>query len=248
MARGRAATLPPVRRTLLLAVGALLFAGAAAPASAAPLLPRPPSLSQAWVARVLAPVSARIGPALSARQIVALQPTAPLGRGPQVLLVTAARRVAGVQWVRLRLPIRPNGSHGWVPASALRFNRTALRIVIDQSDRRLTLYRGGRTIHRARVAIGQAVTPTPNGRFAIAEMIRTNTPGAFLGPIVFPLTGYSETLNEYAGGDGRVAIHGTSLPWLIGTRASHGCIRLANADIVRLSRLVRPGVPVLIRS
>jgi lipoprotein-anchoring transpeptidase ErfK/SrfK len=64
---------------------------------------------------------------------------------------------------------------------------------------------------------------------------------------VLPLTGYSETLNEYAGGDGRVAIHGTSLPSLLGTRASHGCIRVRNADIVRISRLVRPGTPVQIR-
>jgi lipoprotein-anchoring transpeptidase ErfK/SrfK len=200
------------------------------------------------VARVLAPVSARVAPALSAREVVPLQPTAPLDRGAQVLLVTGARLVQGVQWVQLRLPVRPNGSHGWVPATALRFNRTPLRIVIDQSERQLTLFRGLRPIHRARIAIGKAGTPTPNGRFAIAEMIRTNTPGAFLGPIVFPITGYSETLNEYAGGNGRVAIHGTSLPALIGKRASHGCIRLENSDIVLLSRRVRPGTPVLIRN
>ena len=101
---------------------------------------------------------------------------------------------------------------------------------------------------RAPVAIGEAGTPTPTGPlFAIAERIPTNLPQGFLGPFVFALTGYSETLNEFAGGDGRVAIHGTSLPELIGTRASHGCIRMRNADVVRLSRLVRAGTPVAIR-
>jgi lipoprotein-anchoring transpeptidase ErfK/SrfK len=44
-----------------------------------------------------------------------------------------------------------------------------------------------------------------------------------------------------------VAIHGTSLPELLGTRASHGCIRVQNRWIVRLSRMVRPGTPVQIR-
>jgi lipoprotein-anchoring transpeptidase ErfK/SrfK len=63
---------------------------------------------------------------------------------------------------------------------------------------------------------------------------------------VMPLTGFSQTLNEYAGGDGRVAIHGTSVPSLIGTAASHGCVRMRNADVRRLARLVRPGTPVAI--
>ena len=63
-----------------------------------------------------------------------------------------------------------------------------------------------------------------------------------------PLTGFSETLNEFAGGNGRVAIHGTSLPSLIGTQASHGCMRMHNGDIVRLARLAAPGTPVAIRA
>src|SRR5262249_52005454 len=130
----------------------------------------------------------------------------------------------------------------------VRFNQTPLRIVIDQSERSLTLYRAARPILRTTVAIGTPATPTPNGRFAVAERILTHTPGAFLGPVVMPLTGYSDTLNEYAAGTGRVAIHVTSLPDLLGTRASHGCIRVANRDIVRISRLVRPGAPVLIRT
>jgi lipoprotein-anchoring transpeptidase ErfK/SrfK len=163
-------------------------------------------------------------------------------------MVTRSAVVDGRRWVEVLLPRRPNGSRGWVPADVLRLRTTALRITIDLGDRRLTLHRAGRRIASVPVAVGKPGTPTPRGRFAVAEMVRTGLPGAFLGPIVFPLTGYSETLNEFAGGDGRVAIHGTSLPALIGTRASNGCIRLRNSDVVRLSRLVRPGTPVLIRS
>jgi len=124
---------------------------------------------------------------------------------------------------------------------------TPYRVEIVLRSRRHTLYRAGRRVMRIPVAIGAPGTPTPTGRFAVAETVHTRTPGAFLGPIVLPLTGFSRTLNEFAGGDGRVAIHGTSLPELIGTRASHGCIRLRNSDIARLARHAVPGTPVAIR-
>jgi RimJ/RimL family protein N-acetyltransferase len=99
------------------------------------------------------------------------------------------------------------------------------------------------------VAVGKPGTETPRGRdFAIAERIPTGDPGHFLGPVVLPITGYSEVLNEFAGGNGRVAIHGTSLPELIGSAVSHGCIRMYNRDVVRLARLAQPGTPLTIRS
>jgi len=206
-----------------------------------------PTATRSWTGRLLVPTSFRTTPSLSAKVVVTLQPVAPLAHGATSLLVTGTRRVKGVLWVRVLLPVRPNGTQGWARADAFRFVSTALRVLIDQSDRRLTLFRRGRPIMRVPVAIGTSATPTPTGKFAVAEMIRTHTPGAFLGPVVFPLTGYSRVLNEYAGGNGRVAMHGTSLPRLIGTRASHGCIRIHNSNVARLSRLVRPGVPVTIR-
>jgi lipoprotein-anchoring transpeptidase ErfK/SrfK len=226
---------------------------AAPPATYQATPPRPvaigaPTAKSAWIGRLLIASSARVRPDRRARAITVLQPVAPLGGGPTSLLVTGTRRDAtGRLWVRILLPVRPNGAQGWVAADAFRFVRTPLRVVIDQTDRRLTLYRRGRILFRFPVAVGKSETPTPTGRFAVAEMIRTHTPGAFLGPVVFPLTGYSKVLNEYAGGNGRVAMHGTSIPSLIGTRASHGCIRMRNADVVHLSRLIRPGVPVTIR-
>jgi len=45
-----------------------------------------------------------------------------------------------------------------------------------------------------------------------------------------------------------VAIHGTNAPWLIGQAVSHGCIRMNNAAITRLARVVPLGTPVRIRS
>jgi lipoprotein-anchoring transpeptidase ErfK/SrfK len=236
---------------------ALAWSGAAGaaplPATAAgvrdAVAPAPPSARLAWVGRVLAPVTARSAPRRSARAKTVLQPLAPIGKGPTVLLITRSLVRDGQRWVEVLLPIRPNGSRGWVPADVLRMRTTPMRILIDVGDRRLTLFRAGRAVMRVPVAVGVPATPTPLGNdFAIAERIPTNTPGAFLGPIVMPLTGYSEQLNEFAGGNGRVAIHGTSLPQLIGTAVSHGCIRLYNSDITRLARLARAGTPVSIRN
>ncbi len=223
--------------------------GASAAATAPSAEPAAPTARVAWVGRVLAPVTARRGPTRTATAIVVVQPIAPLGRGATILQVTGTRRDSeGRLWVRAKLPIRPNEVQGWIPADVMRFNTTPMRIRIDLSALRLDLFANGRRVLRARVAVGTAVNPTPTGRFAVAEMIRTRTPGAFLGPIVFPLTAYSETLSDFAGGNGRAAIHGTSAPSSVGTRASHGCVRLLNRDIVRLARRVRPGTPVEIVS
>ncbi|MEZ5080687.1 MAG: L,D-transpeptidase [Thermoleophilia bacterium] len=235
---------------LLGAIAAVAWCGAAASATplATPTKLGRPTPAVSWVARLHATSVVRTGPRATARMKLRLQAWAPLGGGSTVLQVTNTHvDPDGNRWVKVRLPIRPNGSQGWIRAEPLTLRAVRLHIVVDLSQRRVFLRRDGRVIWRAPVAIGAPGTPTPVGRFAVAERIMTRTPNGFLGPVVFPLTGYSRTLNEYAGGNGRIAIHGTSLPELIGTRASHGCIRLKNADVRRLSRLVRPGTPVTIR-
>lgn len=209
--------------------------------------PTPPNPRSAWVATVRRAVSARVAPGYSRRAETVVQPTAPFSGRLTRLLVTRSTERDGELWVEVLLPKRPNGSTGWIPADAVALASTPYRVEVVLRSRRLTLYRAGKRVMRVPVAIGASGTPTPTGRFAVAETVHTRIPGAFLGPIVLPLTGFSRTLNEFAGGDGRVAIHGTSLPELIGTRASHGCIRLRNGDIARLARHAGPGTPVTIR-
>lgn len=246
----------PVRNATAAATAvaaALTFAGAAqaagdgARSAAPPAALGPPTAAGSWAGRVVAPVTARIAPRRTAAARAVVQPIAPLGRGPSVLQVLRVARRPDGTWVQVRLPVRPNGSRGWLPADVLRLRYTSLAVEVDLSARRLTLRRAGRTILTAPVGVGAPGTPTPTGRFAVAEMIRTGTPRGFLGPVVFPLSGYSTRLNEYAGGNGRVALHGTSLPALLPGAVSHGCVRLRNADVLKLARLVRPGTPVHIR-
>lgn len=223
-----------------LALGAGTASGVAVPGPAAP------TPSRAWIAAPLSPVVARGAPKASAKVVWRVPLVAPFRKDRTKLLVTRVTVHKGVRWVEVLLPKRPNGSRGWVLQDRMDLRSTSIRVRIDVSDRRLSVFRENHRIMDVPVAVGQAGTPTPTGRwFAIAETL-PGVPGGFLGTFILPITGFSETLNEFDGGNGRVAIHGTTLPQLIGTRASHGCVRMYNSDVTRLAHLARPGTPLVI--
>jgi lipoprotein-anchoring transpeptidase ErfK/SrfK len=223
-----------------LALGAGTALGVAVPGPAAP------TPSRAWIAAPLSPVVARAAPKASGKVVWRIPLVGRFGRDRTKLLVTRVTIRKGVRWAEVLLPKRPNGSRGWVLQDRMELTSTAIRVRIDVSDRRLSVFRENRRIMNVPVAVGQAGTPTPIGRwFAIAETL-PGVSGGFLGTFILPITGFSETLNEFGGGDGRVAIHGTTLPQLIGTRASHGCVRMYNTDVTRLARLAIPGTPLVI--
>ena len=163
------------------------------------------------------------------------------------MLITGAKRIKGVQWVRVLVPKRPNGRQGWVRADHLRIVRRRTRIEINTRTRRLVLLRGKKRILTVPAVIGRPGTPTPRGLHAIAENINTNSPLSYLGPRVLALSAHSEVINYFRGGNGRVAIHGTNQPGFVGSRASLGCIRVSNRTILKLARLAPPGTPVRIR-
>ena len=68
------------------------------------------------------------------------------------------------------------------------------------------------------------------------------------GLFSFGLSAHSNVLKRFAGGDGRVGLHGTNQPALIGSNVSHGCIRLRNRAVRRLAKVLPLGTPVYIRS
>ena len=148
-------------------------------------------------------------------------------------------------WVRVQLPKRPNRSTGWVRRRDVKLAATPYRIVIDRKRRRLTLLKRGRFAKRVKIALGTAATPTPEGRYFVTDLIRSNDP--FYGPYALGLSAYSPVLTSYAGGDGQLGIHGTNQPKSIGQRVSKGCIRVDNRFIRRLAKIVPLGTPVTIR-
>ncbi len=152
----------------------------------------------------------------------------------------------GREWLRVRVPKRPNGRIGWVQASALgRLHLVETRLVVNRRAMRATLYRNGRAIWRSRIGVGKSGTPTPGGRFWIRERIKVRAPGGIYGPWAFGTSAYSR-LSDWPGG-GVIGVHGTNQPSLIPGRPSHGCIRVPNRRIQQLARLMPIGTPVLIR-
>src|SRR5206468_3404331 len=115
---------------------------------------------------------------------------------------------------------------------------------IDLRRHRLTLLRRGAVVERAPIGVGQAVTPTPSGVYFLTELFRLTNPGGPYGPYGFGLSAYSNVLHEFAGANGQIGIHGTNDPAGIGHDVSHGCIRMKNAEIVRLARLLPLGTRV----
>ena len=204
-----------------------------------------PTTREAWTARVLFPVVGRAAPRKKARKVTRISPRADYNRGPQVLLVLRAHasRRNGV-WYRVRLASRPNAAAAWVPAQALQVKRTAWRVKVDLSSRTGELFRAGRSVRRWRVAVGAPAFPTPTGLFAISEVVPQRNSRGFFGPAILTITAHSDRLNDFGGGDGRAALHGTSRPGLLGTAASHGCVRFGNDAIQQIARSVPAGTPI----
>lgn len=147
-------------------------------------------------------------------------------------------------WLEVDLPTRPNGSTGWIRASNVTLTGHDYRMEIDLGSHRLTVWNGPRQVARVSVGVGQAVTPTPSGRYYITELLKQPEAGGIYGPWAFGLSAHSDVLDEFAGADGILGIHGTDYPRGIGTDVSHGCIRMSNAHITRLAHKVPVGTPV----
>lgn len=161
------------------------------------------------------------------------------------LTLLVKQRRAG--WVQTYLPSRPNGSLGWVRAGAVRILNDPWEVAIRLQSHRLVVSRADHVIRTFPIAVGKPSTPTPIGHFFITELLKQPDPGGVYGPYAFGTSAYSDVLMHFGnGGDGQIGIHGTDQPWVIGTSASHGCIRLYNRDIVWLSQHIPIGTPVRI--
>ena len=162
------------------------------------------------------------------------------------LIIGEAEDSQGMNWYHIRLPIRPNGSTGWVRAADLTTATTLHEIRIDLSEHRLSLYERGRLKESYPIGVGKGDTPTPPGEYYITVKLTPANPNTVYGVLAMGVSGFSEKLTDWPE-DGQFAIHGTNDPSSIGKDVSHGCIRLQNADILALSQFVVRGTPVEIQ-
>jgi hypothetical protein len=169
--------------------------------------------------------------------------------GVPTVFGVVARRIekdCAASWYRVRLPRRPNGRIGWVRATDVQVGEVRTRILVDLSDRRVTLYQSGKRVLSTRAAVGAPSTPTPTGTFYVDQRLHSGNPGGPFGPSAVGIAAYSEVLTGWTQG-GPIAIHGTNRPDLIGQAVSNGCVRVRNEVVERIFDATLSGTPVVIQ-
>jgi hypothetical protein len=160
---------------------------------------------------------------------------------PTTFLIADAE--APSDWYHVLLPIRPNGSTGWVRASDVVVAGVRYELVVHLRSFRIDLLDRGRLTGSFPIGVGTQNTPTPSGVYYVKELIQPPDPNTVYGRYVLGLSGFSNVLLNWPGG-GVLGIHGTNDMSSIGRRVSHGCMRMSNADITRLAGLLPLGTPV----
>ena len=146
-------------------------------------------------------------------------------------------------------PIRPRVT------SRQLFPRYRTVVTIDRAHFKLRLFKAFKVVKAYGVAVGQPGYPTPTGLYSIVNKQVNpvwsvpNSPwaGELAGTAVAGGTAANPLKARWMGIVNGVGIHGTGEDWSIGSRASHGCIRMHVRDVVELYPRVPVGAPVLIR-
>jgi lipoprotein-anchoring transpeptidase ErfK/SrfK len=168
---------------------------------------------------------------------------------PLTLLVTGSTGIGNVEWLKVALPVQPNGTTGWIHATDVTTSSTDLSIHVFLNERTLELRRGDTVILTTSVVVGADKTPTPTGLFYVTDPLDFSAnPTGVYGAYALGLSGFSNVLKSFDGGPPQIAIHGTNNPALLGTAASNGCIRLPNDAVLEVARTVGLGTPVYIEA
>jgi len=168
--------------------------------------------------------------------------------GEQTTLPVIAHATTGPgeAWLKVLLPGRPNGHAGWIAQRSTTPAVARWTIKLRVSTRSVTAFHNGRQVRTFAAVVGKPSTPTPSGRFFVEETVKLGR-GEAGAPYALALSARSNVLQEFAGGPGQIALHGTdNIGGIPGTAVSHGCIRLDTRAISWLAARVRPGAPVTI--
>jgi hypothetical protein len=210
------------------------------------------------IVRVVAPTTALENPGWG-KVVKRLGTTTPYGH--EQLQLRVFRTVAGEpavdgtkRWYYLvHLPYRrtaldtSNGHVGWVSSDRVQLVTTPWKVVINRSNRELTIKRYGKPWRKWKVVIGGASTPTGAGKFAIYG--KTTRWHHFSGIASLPFS-YSSAHAQFAGMPGMVALHGRSGAALgpgqpqPGQAGSNGCVRMDNRNMQLLADRLPIGTPI----
>jgi lipoprotein-anchoring transpeptidase ErfK/SrfK len=190
-------------------------------------------------------VAARVRPAAAAPVRARIARITPEGTQTPLPVLARRRDPAGRIWLRVRLPVLPNGTTGWVPRRSVgAYELETGRLVVNRHRLRARFIRGGKTLLDVPIGVGARRWPTPSGRFIVRNRLERFASPMY-GPVAFGTDARSPVLTDWPAG-GFIGIHGTNRPDLLPGRVSHGCIRMRNADILHLARIMPVGTPVTV--
>ncbi|MGH1491378.1 MAG: L,D-transpeptidase family protein [Acidimicrobiales bacterium] len=164
--------------------------------------------------------------------------------GDRVFLVVD--QTSSEEYVKVALPVMPNGQEGWVPRSQVEITKVQHRALVDLSAHMVTVWDADGVAVMTKAVTGADATPTPLGTFYVRDIVTQPEPEGSFGPYVLALSGFSEVLETFDGGLPALAIHGTDIPSQIGSGRSAGCIRIPNDLITILAESVPLGTPVTV--
>jgi len=175
-----------------------------------------------------------------------IDPDVPDATVSQVFLVIDEdpENPVGDEWVQVMLPIRPNGSTGWVRRADVTIAENSYRVDIELAAKRITVTNAGSVVYQGAVASGKDETPTPTGNYYLRVLLQAPDPNTVYGPFAYGLSSYSETFETFNGADAEIGIHGNNDASVLGTAATAGCIRMDNESITALTGLLPLGTPV----
>jgi hypothetical protein len=147
-------------------------------------------------------------------------------------------------WAKVLMPVRPNGTTGWVQTAFFTQESHNYHITIDVSENTVNVYEGDVLLVEQIAVSGRESRPTPVVRAYIDEKI----PGASLSPAygdwVLSIAAFSEALGTFGGGMPKLALHGTNQPELMGQYVSSGCVRIPNEIVSFIADTVPVGTIV----
>ncbi len=121
------------------------------------------------------------------------------------------------------------------------------RIFVSIPDRKLALVEDGQVLRVYAVAVGARVSPSPTGEFKVVS--RLSHPTYYHSGVVIAPGRKNPLGTRWIGLDRKgYGIHGTNEPKSIGKAASHGCIRMAKADLEQFFDQIQVGDVVEIRA
>jgi len=170
---------------LLPAAGAARSASTSAGRSAYPQSTILTDTKIAHWAPVVSVVGAHAQPKASSSTVTTLNLVTSDGTQNIVLILGSLELSPTETWYHVLLPILPNNSTGWVPASALGNIYTVhTHLYVNRETQTATLKRDGATIFTTRVGVGRSYWPTPAGQFYIRDKL-TNLNDPSYGPVAF---------------------------------------------------------------